>query len=766
MNTGLSSEKSKLGLLTAILKPLMFQVSSSENINTILFDLSDELKNLFNSEAVTIFSLEQNNTKLHSRNFRSNNIGEIHVEVSKNSLAGYAALTRESLCILNVYDKKELSSYSPTLCADHSWDKKLNFKTASALVIPIINADKVVGVLEVLNKSDNRAYTKDDMDLATEMCSILGAALAGKSFSNNTKYSYLIEKGFLSEEELKLIMLRASSSQEEVEKILLDEIKLTREDIGTSLEVFYKVPYEGFSEGVISNDIFSGLNKNYLKKQVWVPIKRELDQVIILIDDPTNIHKKEIITQLFPKNKIEFRVSLKADIYDFLLGSQSRDQVESLAIEPEIEGMSSLLTELQEENANSLDLPFVEESSSISEEDSVIVRLVNRILIDAFEKGASDVHFEPGIEKNNIIVRFRKDGICKIYQEIPYLYKHAILSRIKIMAKLDIAEKRMPQDGKILMNYKNKKIEFRVSTCPTVGSNEDAVIRILAASKPLPLERMNFLNKDLALIQKQVKKPYGLILAVGPTGSGKTTTLHSSLGYINTPDIKIWTAEDPVEITQKGIRQVQMQKKIGLDFKTAMTSFLRGDPDVIMVGEMRDSETCAIGLEASLTGHIVFSTLHTNSAPETIIRLIDLGMNPLNFADAILLIIAQRLVRTLCKKCKKSYNPTQKEFDLLANEYGEDEFAKLKINHNTDLTLYKPTGCKKCEKTGYAGRIGIYELLEGTSAMKDLIMKRAPIDKLRTQAISDGMTTLKQDGINKVFNGDCDFKQVNAVCIL
>ena len=197
-----------------------------------------------------------------------------------------------------------------------------------------------------------------------------------------------------------------------------------------------------------------------------------------------------------------------------------------------------------------------------------------------------------------------------------------------------------------------------------------------------------------------------------------------------------------------------------------MTSFLRGDPDVIMVGEMRDSETCAIGLEASLTGHIVFSTLHTNSAPETIIRLIDLGMNPLNFADAILLIIAQRLVRTLCKKCKKSYNPTQKEFDLLANEYGEDEFAKLKINHNTDLTLYKPTGCKKCEKTGYAGRIGIYELLEGTSAMKDLIMKRAPIDKLRTQAISDGMTTLKQDGINKVFNGDCDLKQVNAVCIL
>jgi len=258
---------------------------------------------------------------------------------------------------------------------------------------------------------------------------------------------------------------------------------------------------------------------------------------------------------------------------------------------------------------------------------------------------------------------------------------------------------------------------------------------------------------------------HGLILVVGPTGSGKTTTLHSILGYINKPERKIWTAEDPVEITQKGLRQVQMLNKIGLDFARAMKSFLRGDPDVIMVGEMRDAETCAIGLEASLTGHLVFSTLHTNSAPETITRLLDMGMNPLNFADALLLIVAQRLVRTLCKKCKEDYHPDREEFDALVKEYG-DGFEKLNIEYSDDLMLKKPVGCPNCGDTGYAGRTGLHECLEGTDDVKRMVMKQALVEELREQALKDGMTTLKQDGIYKVFKGDCDLKQVMAVCIV
>jgi type II secretory ATPase GspE/PulE/Tfp pilus assembly ATPase PilB-like protein len=253
---------------------------------------------------------------------------------------------------------------------------------------------------------------------------------------------------------------------------------------------------------------------------------------------------------------------------------------------------------------------------------------------------------------------------------------------------------------------------------------------------------------------------------VGPTGSGKTTTLHSCLGYINKPERKIWTAEDPVEITQEGLRQVQMLNKIGLDFARAMKSFLRGDPDVIMVGEMRDAETCSIGLEASLTGHLVFSTLHTNSAPETIIRLIDMGMNPLNFADALLLIVAQRLVRTLCKQCKEDYHPDREEFDRLVKEYGEKKFKNLNIEYTDDLMLKKPVGCTSCNETGYAGRTALHELLDGTDDIKRMILKNELVENLRAQAIKDGMTTLKQDGIYKIFKGDCDLKQVLAVCIV
>ena len=583
--------------------------------------------------------------------------------------------------------------------------------------------------------------------------------------SKKNKYSGLVANGIISSEDLNSAISRASLENIDIENIFLDELKLSRKDIGKSLEDFYNIPYQMYDGSNLPGSLFAGLNKDFLRRYKWVPLTNEKDTAIILIDDPSDENKINNIPNKFSKKKIELRVGLKSDIHDFLDSTSNGNKDADQGFDNDVEfSIGALISALKSEEFHSA--ADLDEVTKLHEASSTIVKLVDKVFIDAQQQNVSDIHFEPGLGKKKMTIRFRKDGICKIYQTIPYLYKFAIISRIKIMAKLNIAEKRLPQDGKILMKHKQGQIECRVATLPTVGGNEDAVIRILADSKPIAITKMNFSKRDLNLIQEKVKKPYGLILAVGPTGSGKTTTLHSCLGSINAPEKKIWTAEDPVEITQEGLRQVQILEKIGLNFARALRSFLRGDPDVIMVGEMRDAETCSISLEASLTGHLVFSTLHTNSAPETITRLVDMGMNPLHFADALLLVIAQRLVHTLCKKCKEDYHPTKEEFDILVEQYGADEFSSLGIEYKDSLMLKRPVGCKNCEETGLAGRTGIYEILEGTSELKNLIMKGATVEVLRKQAISDGMTTLKQDGIKKVFKGECDLKHVNAVCLL
>ena len=334
------------------------------------------------------------------------------------------------------------------------------------------------------------------------------------------------------------------------------------------------------------------------------------------------------------------------------------------------------------------------------------------------------------------------------------------------MAGLDISERRLPQDGKIKFRRKGiTPFELRLATIPTVGGYEDAVLRILAKAGAMKLEDMGMTERNLSTLKRLITQPYGIVLVIGPTGSGKTTTLHACLDYINTPKIKIWTAEDPVEITQKGMRQVEVKPKIGLDFARVMRAFLRADPDVIMIGEMRDKETASIAVEASLTGHLVFSTLHTNSAPETITRLLDMGINPLNFADSLLGVLAQRLVRRLCKDCREPYHPDEEEFKSLVMEYGKEFFKNTGITYSKELVLYRPKGCNKCMNTGYRGRMGIHELMEGTATIKRLIKKEAETETIRDAALKEGMTTLKQDGILKVLSGETDMDEVRRVCV-
>jgi type II secretory ATPase GspE/PulE/Tfp pilus assembly ATPase PilB-like protein len=418
------------------------------------------------------------------------------------------------------------------------------------------------------------------------------------------------------------------------------------------------------------------------------------------------------------------------------------------------------------------------EEKPIEQSDNSLVRLINSIIIDAAKQGVSDIHIESDPGREKIRVRFRKDGLMRTHLELPPTYRSAMAARIKIMCDLDISEKRKPQDGKI--NFRKfsakHKIELRVATIPTNNGLEDVVMRILASAKPLPVEKLGLSELNLKWLLQAVERPYGMVLCVGPTGSGKTTTLHSALSHINRPERKIWTAEDPIEITQQGLRQVQVNPKIDWTFAKALRAFLRADPDVIMVGEIRDSETAHTAVEASLTGHLVMSTLHTNSAPETVTRLLDMGMDPFNFADSLLAVLAQRLVRRMCSECKESRPATEEETEELLGDYlhgfrdeatkpsREETLARWVKNSGKDgrLMLHRSAGCATCEKTGFKGRAGLHELMTVSRDLRLMIQNSARAEQLQSLAMSEGMRTLRQDGIDKVWAGVTTIEEVRA----
>ncbi|MHC4872246.1 MAG: GspE/PulE family protein [Planctomycetota bacterium] len=574
------------------------------------------------------------------------------------------------------------------------------------------------------------------------------------------EYNGLIGKSIVTRIQVEMARSLGQKSGRSLASILMSHFNVPKQAILDSYSEFFRLEAFSFDkEEEPSQDLVVGFEKQYseMKHKLFVPVKSGDGHLEIALGNPHDVILKDEIMQMFLDKTIKFKVSIMDDVLAFV------DALfENRAHNTELLG--DIIGTLDTDAKTTAEMNDLAETE-ISEDSSALVKLVNMLVEDAYAQNASDIHIEPGID-SSVKIRYRIDGRLKSIAECPRSYRNAIASRVKIMAGLDITERRKAQSGKIRFRRWGKlNIELRVETYPTVSSGEDAVIRLLAAGIPKPLAELGLNAGNLKNVGEIITKPYGIFLCVGPTGSGKTTTLHSALSQINDCERKILTAEDPVEITQPGLRQIQMNPKAGVTFASTLRSFLRADPDVIMIGEMRDQETAAIGFEASLTGHLVFSTLHTNSAPETVTRLLDMGLDPYVFSDAILGILAQRLVLTLCPACRVPVDDSQAILDTLREEYGNDTlFDEVVKSITVSLNKSSSEGCDQCDRRGYHGRGAIHELLVADDKIRNSITNRASLSTLREEALQSGMHTLKQDGIDKIMQGLTTIKEVRAVC--
>jgi type II secretory ATPase GspE/PulE/Tfp pilus assembly ATPase PilB-like protein len=553
----------------------------------------------------------------------------------------------------------------------------------------------------------------------------------------------LVSEGLTSEAEIHVALSQQKKQKgKRLGEVLVELGMVDESAIARVLANRLGLPFIDLDSTDIEPDALAEIPARVIREQQVFPIRADIETLTVAMGDPLSSEAIDAVRFTCKKRVVEVVATptqLKTYIADRLSTQESGEDFE---------------TYLRSLGGSDTD--------GDAEDDDDVIKLVNRFIVDAVRDRASDIHIEPYGEKQDLTVRFRVDGQLRNYRRIPSEYRERIVARMKIMARLNIAERRLPQDGKIRFKLGEREIELRMVTLPTAGENEDVVLRILAGFGALPLSEMGLSPENLQAVEALVRRPYGLMLAVGPTGSGKTTTLHSMLAQINDVKKKIWTVEDPVEITQPGLRQLQVQPQIGLTFASAMRSFLRADPDVIMVGEMRDQETANMGIEASLTGHMVLSTLHTNTAPETVTRLIDMGMEPFSFSDALLGILSQRLARQLCGKCKVQYDATPDETDEFSRYIGAD--AVERATTGGVFKLWRADGCVECEKTGYRGRLALHELLVNNDEIRAAIQRKATTGEIRDLAQQAGMQTLLQDGVAKCLQGHTDLKQVLAVC--
>jgi type IV pilus assembly protein PilB len=567
----------------------------------------------------------------------------------------------------------------------------------------------------------------------------------------------LVKENFITTDQLEIALKQQRQHGGRLGSILISLGFVEDDDITSLLSRKYGVPSINLAFFEIDPSVIKLIPIDVAQKYMVVPLSRVGSTLTVASTDPTNVFAMDDIKFMTGFN-VEPVVATEASITEAL------EKYYGTAHSIELKKVYEQIAQVDKENVD-LDLDAITDEEEISldqlqrsSEEAPIIKLVNLILSDSLKKGASDIHVEP--YEKDFRVRFRIDGILYNMMNPPMRLRDAILSRIKIMAKMDISEKRLPQDGRIKIRTtsdgKKKEIDYRVSSLPTLFG-EKIVLRILDRDiLPLDMSKLGFEEVSLRKIEEAILKPYGMVLVTGPTGSGKTSTLYASLNRLNTPETNIMTAEDPVEYNFRGINQVQIKEQIGLTFAAALRSFLRQDPNIILVGEIRDFETTEIAIKAALTGHLVLSSVHTNDAPSTISRLLNMGIEPFLVATSVHLICAQRLIRKICLDCKAEIKtPLQA---LIKAGFSQEE-AK-------SIHTFKGEGCKTCNGTGYKGRIGMYEVMEISENIQELILVGASAREIRRKAVEEGMLTLRQSGLAKIRAGSTTLDEVLRETVL
>ena len=740
------NQKAKQAAFNAKLSEVLSLINQTSHFDDAFPLVEHAILGLFQAQRITFYQKNLHSSDIVSRFKSGHDVREIRLPLSTTSIAGYVAFSRKPVNIRDVNDLTELANIHPNLQYDESFAAETNFSPRSMMVVPIEHAQVLLGVMQIINHQSDDGFSDDDLVKAQAFAYRIGQKLRVEFGCTDSPYEYLVAKQLIEPFHLQNLEKQAANGVP-MTRLLRHSANIDIEDLGRSLECYYQVPFIRYDESRYQiHPLCENIKSSFLKSNnLALLTDGQSECVLVAIDDPNDTARVLAVEHLLGTREVRLCVALPDDIHQFLgLAEVGFDQAHRTTDE----------VELVVPGANPTS---IEELDDSMEGGADVVKLVNNMVTEASQWGASDIHIEPGREREPTRVRLRIDGVCQEGMQIPAKLTKAVISRIKVMAHMDIAERRLPQDGKFSVRYKGQLLEFRVATLPTVFG-ESMVLRLLQTGEPIPFDKLNFSSRNHQAAKQLLAKPHGIILVVGPTGSGKTTTLHALLAELNTPDKKIWTAEDPVEITQAGMMQVQVQPKIGLDFASALRAFLRADPDIILIGETRDKETAKAAIDAALTGHLVLSTLHTNSAAETVTRLLSLGVEADNFAEALLGVLAQRLVRTLCVKCKTAYEPSDEEWQHLVNKYRGDGQSVKKPS-----VLYKAKGCSHCNNTGYRGRTGIHELLVTTDTMRQAIVAGADAGSLLKLAKANGMKTLLQDGISKIVKGQIDLEQLKRV---